>query len=79
MPKGKVRILRAVPVLVNGVATRLTPGDEVDGLSPDVVAALIRGGDAEEISEVPATSAPLSERLFKQPQKKNRGAAPENK
>ena len=75
----KVRILRAVPVLIDGVATRLTPGQEVDGLAPDVTAALIRGGDAEEITaEVPA-SAPIAERLFKQSGKKNRGAAPENK
>lgn len=78
----KVHILRKVPVMMNGNVAQLAPGMEVDGLGDSVTAALIRGGDAEEIVEasVAPLIPPLAERLFsKAPSKKNRGAAPENK
>lgn len=89
----KVLILRRVPVLLNDKAVSLAPGIEVDGLSDSVIAALVRGGDAEEVKEEPIhvvmdmakpgsdeTVVHQTESLFPRKfGKKNRGAAPENK
>lgn len=80
----KVRILRKVPLLMNGSAYQAQPGEEINGLSDDVVASLLRGGDAEEVVAAPAANVgtpghPVAATQSKWSGKKNRGAAPENK
>jgi hypothetical protein len=75
----KIRILREVPVAINNQVVRLKPGTEIDTLSANVVASLLRGGDAEEVFDAPKVDEQSLHPATKWGGKKNRGAAPENK
>ena len=80
----KIRILKEVPVAINNVVHRLKPGTEIDTLNANVVASLLRGGDAEEVVDAPKVETThvgeqVTVTATKCVGKKNRGAAPENK
>jgi hypothetical protein len=80
----RVKILKKVPLLgEDGVVFDARPGEEHD-VSPEVAEALLRGQDADILSETTGPAATEPEEQAATPKKKrrsakNRGAAPENK
>lgn len=81
----KVKILRKVPLArADGSVFDARPGEEHD-VSPSVAEALLRGNDADILSETTGPAAPVVEPDEAPPKKKrgrrtkNQGAAPENK
>lgn len=77
----KVKIIRTVPLLINGTVSRPTAGTVVDGLSDDVAQALVRGGDAEIVQDAPSAPTVEVTTHTHEPRgfNKNRGNAPRNK